>query len=209
MTLNDPDVQYKPVKDYLMGRKTLNYFISTLERAPQTGHKHIHIYVQFTSTARLAASKLHGAHVELCHGSPQQNVDYIRKENDPEKRGEILDEWGELRHGGNPTIKDVKAMSPEEREELPFNLLNLVNKVNEAETKTFNSKTVRKEVHIYYIWGPLGIGKTNLAFKLADIWGEHHDGWENFNMVKYENNFWAEVTEVTPQQFTMTSEMEI
>ena len=195
LTLNDPDLQYKPVKDYLMGLKHTNYFISCLEKAPQTGHKHIHIYVQFEKASRIAQSRLHGAHVEVCRGSPQQNVAYIRKENDEEKRGEILDEWGELRKVGNPNIKEMKEMSPEELDELPGQMYNIVQKIQEKKSKRFNADTVGKTVTVYYIWGPSGIGKTVLAKKITKIWGQTHEEGGDFNMVKYENGFWAEAEE--------------
>ena len=90
ITLNEPN-KYEQVKK-LLG--DFRYLISCKEKAPETGHEHIHIYVCYSSSKRL--SKLMGAHIELCRGSNKQNIDYIRKNED------IIEEIGTPPVEGNP-----------------------------------------------------------------------------------------------------------
>ena len=86
--------------------KSLNpsYLVSAREKAPSTGHEHIHIYVQFPTSRALSIKKTLGAHIEKCKGSPQQNQQYVKKD------GDIIDEIGELRRAGGATIKEIKKM---------------------------------------------------------------------------------------------------
>ena len=88
LTLNEVD-KYNNVLNYLNSLKSVDYIISCREIAPTTGHKHIHIYIHCKTTLRLSLKKCCGAHVEICRGSPKQNIDYIRKD------GQIIDEIGD------------------------------------------------------------------------------------------------------------------
>ena len=74
LTLNEID-RYEELKGYITGLKSNNYFIACKEKAPTTGHEHIHIYAQFTSGISLSLKKTCGAHIEKCRGTPQQNVE--------------------------------------------------------------------------------------------------------------------------------------
>lgn len=189
LTLNEPDETYKKIKEYLFGLKTLNYFISTLEKAPTTGHKHIHIYCQFETSIKLSLKKLLGAHIDKCRGSPQQNIDYIKKINEPDKRGTIIDEWGEIKEKGGCRIKDIKKMSKDEREDLNINLYNIVKKISLEETVKLTLEDFTKEIKVYYIWGIPGIGKTDKAKELIKEQLEKNNE-KYFNNVKYINEFW-------------------
>lgn len=186
LTLNKPDEQYEKVKNYLYGLETLNYFISTLETAPETGHKHIHIYAQFNQNIKLSLKKLLGSHVDKCYGSPQQNIDYIKKVKEPEKRGTIIDEWGDIRLKGGKTIKEVKNMSKEERDDLPIQYYKIIKEINLVEENDIVIDEIYKpDLEVYYIWGPSEMDKTKNALKLAK-----KKGYEKINMVKYHNGFW-------------------
>lgn len=186
LTLNKPEEQYEKVKNYLYGLETLNYFISTEEIAPETGHKHIHIYAQFTQNIRLSLKKLCGSHIDKCYGSPQQNVDYIKKVKEPEKRGTILDEWGDIRIKGGKTIKEVKNMTKDERDDLPIQYYKIIKEINLVEENDIVIDEIYKpDLEVYYIWGPSEMDKTKNALKLAK-----KKGYEKINMVKYHNGFW-------------------
>ena len=186
LTLNKPDEQYEKVKNYLYGLETLNYFISTLEIAPETGHKHIHIYAQFTQNIKLSLKKLLGSHVDKCYGSPQQNIDYIKKVKEPEKRGTIIDEWGDIRIKGGRTIKEVKNMTKDERDDLPIQYYKIIKEINLVEENDIVIDEIYKpDLEVYYIWGPSEMDKTKNALKLAK-----KKGYEKINMVKYHNGFW-------------------
>lgn len=182
LTLNEPD-KYDTLKTYLTNLKTNNYFISCKETAPTTGHQHIHIYVQFTQYIALGITKLCGAHVEVCRGSPQQNVEYIKKD------GEILDEIGTCRVAGNPTIKEIKEMNMEEIDELPWQMHNTALKIKEREANNIDIDELTKEVTVYYIYGPSGVGKTERA---KEIVRENIEKYGRLiNMVKFDGHFWS------------------
>ena len=187
ITLNQIE-KYLHVKNYLMGLKNLNYFISCKEVAPSTGHEHIHIYVQFSDAQKLSIKKLEGAHVESCKGTPQQNQEYIKKD------GNIIDEWGDCRNSGNYTIESVKKMNKQERNELPLMFYNIVEKINEEEANQLTLEDFSKEVKVTYIWGESGVGKTQKAKELIKEWMDKSKT-NTFNLVKYENSFWMGVSE--------------
>ena len=98
LTLNQVEC-FDELRAYLLGFKRLNYMIACKEKAPSTGHEHIHVYVQFMDSTKLAISKLCGAHLEKCRGSAQQNIAYIKKD------GDVIYEHGEPRFKGGHTIK--------------------------------------------------------------------------------------------------------
>lgn len=190
LTLNEPDETYEKIKNYLFGLKSMNYFISTLEKAPTTGHKHIHIYIQCETPIRLSIKKLLGAHIDKCYGSPQQNVDYIHKVKEPEKRGVIIDEWGELKQSGGYRISDVKKMTKEERNDLNINYFNIVEKMNANEANELTIDDLEcKKVKVWYISGESGYGKTAIAKTYIKRYMLEHD-IPKWNKVKREGEFW-------------------
>lgn len=179
LTLNEVK-KYDQLKEYLTSLKSLTYLISCKEIAPSTGHEHIHIFCQFKNMIKLSIKKCCGAHIERCQGTPQQNVAYIKKD------GNIIDEIGEVRNHGGRTIAEVKKMTSVEREELPIQYYNIVEKINAKESNDIRLDDIYKpDIEVHWICGPSGVGKTKKAF---DICREH--GYETINMVKYENGFW-------------------
>ena len=180
LTLNEVTL-YEGLLEYIKTLKP-SYYISCRETAPTTGHEHIHIYVQFNRSKRLSLKKLLGAHIEVCKGSPQQNIDYIKK------GGDIIDEEGEVKKKGGKTIQDVKKMSKEEREKLPIQLYNIVQKIEEKEGNDLDpEESYKGKVQVHWYWGESGAGKTRQAMK--EMKGK------KYNMLKYENGFWHGIGE--------------
>lgn len=178
LTLNQPS-NFDKVKKYLLSLQNLRYAIAGKEKAPTTGHEHMHIFVQFKRSCRLTLKSLCGCHVDKCNGTPQQNKDYVEK-------GKIIWEYGEMRSKGWLTIEQVKKSKPEERIKLPIQYYRIVKDIDIEESKKMFVDDVRKNVKVYYVSGHSGAGKTNFAFNLI--------GKEPFNLVKYENGFWMGVT---------------
>jgi hypothetical protein len=186
---------YEKVHNYLLGLKTLNYYIATREIAPTTNHVHIHIYCQFTNSVRLSLRKLMGAHIDKCYGSPQQNLDYIYKVKEPEKKGEIFDEWGEIRLKGGSTIKDVEEMNKEERKNLPIQYYKIVKAIELEEKNDLGLDDLdRKKINVLYISGESGYGKTGIAKRLIRRYLEAN-GQTKWNSIKREGEFWHGVSE--------------
>lgn len=179
ITVNEEDV-FGDVLSYLRGLCP-NYLIACKEKAPTTGHVHFHVYVQFPNTRRLSLKKLCGSHVEKCLGSPEQNIKYIKKD------GDVIVEEGSPRLNYMPSIKQVKDMTPAERDGLPANMYNIIQKINDEEKKHIKGTEYHKDVVVYYVYGESGSGKTKYSIE--------HIGDRLFNEVKYDGSFWHGVTE--------------
>lgn len=182
-TLNEVD-QWESLKAYVKSKPTFQYGIACLEEAPKTGHKHIHLYVQFSKPTRIDPKKCVGAHIEVCRGSAQQNIAYIKKD------GNIIFEEGEAKMKGGVTIAEIKKMNKEERDQLPGIYYNIVNKINNEEAKDILVDEFHKKIQVFYLWGPSGIGKTKKAIQMIK-----EAGFKSFNLIKYDGQFWHGVKE--------------
>lgn len=185
-TLNQIEY-WDELKEYLDQHPKLQYAIATLEKAPTTGHKHIHCYAQMKENTTVSKEKTANARIDPCRGSAQQNIDYIKKTKEPEKRGEIIWEKGTPKHKGGPTIKELKEMPREDREQLPGCYYNIVNKIEAEENKMLKGDEMFKEMKVHWYWGDSGLGKTRRAYKEI--------GSRIFNEVKFDGNFWHGATE--------------
>lgn len=178
-TLNKVE-KYEDLKNYIMGKKSFNYLISCNEIAPTTGKKHIHIYVHYKTTTQINIKKIQGAHIEICRGSPQQNIKYI------EKDGDIIEEIGKRPNQGGMTVGDLKEV--EDEDTLPWQMRNTWKKIKEEEENDLDIDDFEKEVKVYYIQGESGTGKTQ---KAKEIIRENKEKYgTKFNRVKHINDFW-------------------
>lgn len=165
-TLNEP-YKYRLLKEKLVDLKTLDYLLSCEEEAPTTGHKHIHIYAHFSQPYKLSKKILEiGSHIEICRGSPKQNIEYIRKD------GNILDEIGQPPSQGCRTVSDLKEMSIDE---CPPQYYRIKNEIDEKKKEEDEFMSMLDEIdhdelkapEIIYITGDPGKGKTYKAYKTA------------------------------------------
>lgn len=156
ITLNEPD-HWTNVLDYLTN-KGPTFLIASLEEAPRTGHKHIHCYCQFPKQVQLYSGKIHNAHVDICRGSPEQNISYVEKE------GNLLIELGDRPKPkkGKLTIGEASKLTWEELQSLPVTQLrHILLAKNEAELRKWQeSGAVFNKVEVEWIYGPTGTGKT-------------------------------------------------
>lgn len=192
LTLNQPD-RVADLKKYLKGIKHYQFSMAVKEIAPKTGHEHIHIYVQYSRSVRLSLKKIEGAHLEVCGGSAQQNIQYLKKHLKDEM-GKLLWEEGEPEFKGKAQAKlkiiDVENMKKEDRKFLSINYYNIVDKINKQESLNLKISEFRKKVQVFYVWGPSGVGKTNWCLsKMEEL------KIDEFNDVKYTGAFWNGVTE--------------
>lgn len=170
---------------YLKSLKSLRYLIACKEVSPATGHEHIHCFVQFDSPTQLSLKKIQGAHVEKCRGTPQENVLYIKKD------GNIIAEFGEMKKWGKFSIKDVKDMKADERDELPFTYYEKVKALKSTEANIMDANDYYKDITVYYFYGDSGAGKTQMAIeKIKELKDEGKIPSTKFNEVKYCNGFW-------------------
>lgn len=165
-TLNQVE-KYQDLLTMLKSLKSCDYILSAKEVAPTTGHEHIHIYTHFDKPYRISKKILSiGAHVEVCRGSPKQNIDYIRKD------GNILDEIGEVPHQGSRTIKELRELP---RNECPPNLIRIYDEEHEKQRREESFQNMLNEIdndelqgpEVIYFTGEPGVGKTYSAYKYA------------------------------------------
>jgi hypothetical protein len=175
LTLNQPE-NFEEVKKYLIEKPSFQYGLAAKEEAPTTGHKHIHFYIQFNKPTTIQKSKLLGSHLDICKGSPQQNINYVKKD------GDIIFEEGTPKLKGGKTIKEVMEMKPEERLNLPACYYNICQKIKAEEEKDLKGDEMYKEMKVHWYWGDSGLGKTRRAYKEI--------GSRTFNEVKFDGNFW-------------------
>lgn len=179
-TINEIE-KYDTLIEIIKNLKSCDYYISCLEKAPTTGHEHIHLYVHFTNAYKINKKILDlGVHIEICKGSPQQNIKYI------EKDGNILDEYGIRPKQGMRTVGELKNI--DNPDDLNYNEYNTWTKIHTVINNDIDIEDLYKEVEVYYIFGPSGIGKTE---KSKQIVRDNKDKYgTKVNMVKYENGFW-------------------
>ncbi len=176
-TINEIE-KYKTLIEIIKNIKCCDYYISCLEKAPTTGHEHIHLYVHFSNSYKISKKILDlNVHIEICKGSPQQNINYI------EKDGNILDEWGKRPKQGMRTVGELKKIT--NPDELNYNEYNTWRKIHESIDNDIDIDDIFKNIKVYYIFGPSGIGKSKKAFEICK-----ELGYNKINLVSYENGFW-------------------
>jgi len=193
---------YDKVVDYLEGLKLCDYGLSCWEICPKTKRKHWHIYVHFKNSVKLSARKCFYSHLELVRGTVDDNIHYIKKTgkhkdawNDDPANHQNLAEWGTIpaERGGGLTGAALMEMSTREVIEYDprchqAHLRARELLVNPADIDIDDWK---KDVKVFYIQGPSGIGKSERA---KDMVRERYPpGQRLINEVKYENNFWMGV----------------
>ena len=188
LTLNQPK-KYNSLKDYLMSKRSIRYLLAGKEKGNLTEHEHIHVYVNYSRPVKLNKKYLEGAHVEICYGSPKQNIDYIKK---PET--EIIDEIGEAPRQGKLTYESIKKMTIEERNKLPAIYARIIKEFNYEDSFKFTEDTIKKNIKTIYIWGESGIGKSTLAIKLA-VKHSKELIEPTFNYIKHVGDFWCGVSD--------------
>lgn len=189
LTLNLASLEYyEDIKQYLTKLTGMQYILVT-EHIGQE-NKHYHIYVQYQRSKKLSVAKLHGAHIEKSYGSAQKNIAYLKCEDDKHKSlgitYELIYEDGEPNlKGGDYSIKGL--LEYEKEEDLPdYRMYNTWKDLKFNQPKKVSD--YRKNVKVYYIQGPSGIGKTNRAFEIAEEFENTHETFTD--MIKFEKGFY-------------------
>lgn len=177
-TINEID-KYDALKEIISNLKTCDYYVSAKEVAPTTGHEHIHMYCHFTSSYRLSKKILElDVHIDKCQGSPKQVINYVKKD------GNIIDEYGICpRQGGMKTVGELKDIK--NPDELNSNEYNTWLKIHTRQNNIIKIDDIFKNIKVYYIHGPSGIGKSKRAFEIAK-----ENGYDEITIVSYEGGFW-------------------
>ena len=184
LTLNKKSLKYyEYVRDYLYERGC-NYLLSCIEEN-KNGILHIHIYVQFRECVRLSVIRCHGAHIEVCKGSEDDNIAYVSKIKREYGIDNIIDEYGEVRYG----IGRNQYSLVSELQKVPFSEVKISEYNVWQQLQGLESLDVREfykpDVEVFYIWGESGVGKTRKVFNLI-----LQEDDKKCDRVKYINGYW-------------------
>lgn len=195
-TINEKSLEkWKEIVNYLKRRAGCNYILVT-EHIGQN-NKHYHCFVQYSHSIRLSMEMLHNAHIDKCYGSAQKNIEYCRALDEKHKNlgvtaVEIYEYGKPVFKGSAKTVSDLLEIENVRDVEDP-KLVNAWKTVWElVELEPIDIDDWYKEVKVYWIQGPSGIGKTNRAKQIvkenSDKFGSRPD------RVKYYNGFWHGVS---------------
>lgn len=166
LTLNDVS-KINELKENIMSYKSLRYLmIGAIEKAPSTGHEHVHIYAYFKTPLKLSIKKCCGAHIEPTKGTFNDNFEYLTKD------GPLTFEWGEKPHQGLKTVKELRELNVDEIPPQYYNIKMKLDQKKHDEEVFFNmldeiENDNLKAPNIVYITGGTGKGKTYSAYKMA------------------------------------------
>lgn len=155
---NDTPLRYDPdlMKYLIMGRET----------APDTGTPHLQGYVQMTKLLRLTQmKKVHPrAHWEIARGTPVQNRTYCIKDGDYE-------EFGSMITTGTKNKKRYEELRDQILEGATMaDLHTQMRSITEFQfcekMISYTLKPRTEKPHVYYVYGPTGMGKTRWATSL-------------------------------------------
>ncbi|KAL6635664.1 hypothetical protein LY90DRAFT_507980 [Neocallimastix californiae] len=98
LTINEASLEfYEDIKQYFLKLSEFAYMLVTEHVG--SSNKHYHMFVQYNQSKYIARRKLHGAHIEKCYGSAQQNIDYCwardEKHKDEGVEAILVDEIGQ------------------------------------------------------------------------------------------------------------------
>lgn len=177
LTVNsDLDANFDKLKSYECKYKV----IGEVEEAT-TGHKHFHAVLYFNNPRNFSAlhKRLPGINLQVGYGTLAQARAYAGKEG-------IRLEVGEAPHQGiKMSVADLKKAS---NEELYMNYgkdcLSFM-RIREMLNSTITADSWRKEVQVFYFFGPSGSGKSEYARNLPGALG-----YEGYDEASYVNGFW-------------------
>lgn len=192
-------LHFEDIKHYLTNLSGMNYILVTEhigrdihDKEEEVSKTHYHIYVQFDNDKRLSVKKLHSAHIVRCRGSPQQNISYLKCEDDKHKAigtiAQVIYEEGTPRLTGN-NVNISELMEIDDPEDLNDpKLYRIWRDIKTDKAADMHIDDWGKEVKVYYIQGPSGIGKTLKAKEIVKQNSEKYG--EIFNRVKYQDGFY-------------------
>lgn len=203
VTFNNPEehgFSHDVIKTTLETCKGVLYWCMGDEIA-STGTYHTHLYVVFRNAVEF--SNIHkrflGAHIETCKGSHQENRDYVRKEgkylDDPKHDTSVpgtFEESGELPPDPDKRQKQSEAilemvLSGASNAEIMRAYPSALNhqKNIDAARQEFRAEQYRevfRDLHVEYIWGKTGVGKTRSVM-------EKHGYGNVYRVTNYDNPF--------------------
>lgn len=147
---------------------TVKYIFYGREVAPSTGTKHLQGYMQFPDTVRFA--KVHKmfpkCHIEVARGNFTSNENYCKKDGDYTSLG--VPKKGGRSRSEKLTVTEIRDTGSirklmDDRDELTISDIKLAREVLSVTRQT------RQKPTVVWIYGGSGLGKTRLAYHLAEL----------------------------------------
>lgn len=177
LTINQASFEfYRDIINYLKNLSQFQYLLVTEHVG--SSNKHYHAFVQYNQSKYLSYSRLHGAHVEECYGSAQQNIDYCWAKDEKHKNEGVtailVEEEGEVRKkGGNWSVERLKDLdTPNELPAILYNTYNKIKNKKKSDDAFYQMLLEIEEdclapIEVIYFIGKPGSGKTYNAYKYA------------------------------------------
>lgn len=182
LTINNPfnhGYDHKKITETLiMNFPTVKFFCMADEIGTKTATPHIHIYVCFGSRVRLSTIKksFPEAHIQVAHGSVTDNITYIKKAGKWEHTDKAetriegsYEEWGipPKQKGNNQDMAELFQLikdgySDSEIFEINNDYIREVDRISKVRATILidRFKNTRRNMHVVYISGATGTGKT-------------------------------------------------
>lgn len=204
LTINNPDklgFDHSTIKNTLLKFSGCVYWCMGDEVGNENGTPHTHLYMAFRNAVmfQTVQQRFYGAHIEVANGSHQENRDYIRKSGkwqDDVKHGTSVpgtfEESGELPQEESKRQKQSEAIlamvedganDAEILRAFP-SAMNHLPRIQQARQTLLEEKYKNdyRELHVVYIWGGAGVGKTRSIMERY--------GYENvFRVTNYSHPF--------------------
>ncbi len=240
ITINNPlkkGYTREHIKETLSCFKSCVYWCAS-DEVGEGGTPHVHIFFACASAVRFSTvkSRFEGGHFEIAHGTCSQNRDYVFKlgkwETDKKHETnlpETHEEWGEMpveRQGQRNDLADLYdmvrgGMTNAEILEANPSYITVFDKLDRVRLTILGDRfrqLRRENIHITYIQGPAGCGKTRyVRDKYGDVnvysvddYRKHpfdsYNGEDVLLLDEYRNSFslgyFLKVTDVYPLHFS-------
>lgn len=193
LTINNPQehgLDHASIKRLLELFKSRLYWCMSDEIGLETGTPHTHIFLMLNSPAKFSTVKkrLPMAHIEMAHGTAQENRDYIQKSGkwaeDPKSDTSVpgtFEEWGdpgEPSQGYRSDLAEIEALlasgaTPSEIMAENFAYRRYKSMIRDAYFDKRKRETpTKRDVKIHYLVGESGSGKSYTYTTLCEEHGE-------------------------------------
>ena len=182
LTINNPqkyDMGHEKIKQSLvLGFPTLKFFCMA-DEIGEKGTYHTHVYLHFNSRVRIGKIKKYfpSAHIDIANGTAKNNVEYVKKSGkwkDTDKAETSVpntyEEWGKMptQKGRRSDLEDLMQMveagyTVTEILQENNDMILYMDKIEKIRQAFLNEKFKGKrrlDLHVTYIWGATGRGKT-------------------------------------------------
>jgi len=174
--------EFESIKNYVSGLAHYAYGF-----AFKVGNRQSRIiydfFFQYTKSVRLSLKKLKSSSININRDLNEKDIEIIKANK--------LDiyEYGQIIKKGPKSIKDIKNMSKDEREELNYYYYNIVQKINDEEDMEVKEEEYVKDLDVIYVYGPPHISKNDYVVEIL-----RYNNITSFDPVEYSKGFWRGVS---------------